>query len=348
MSPVVSQVEAFLDDTPGEVRGVVARDGRFERLLIQREDDPPQHRLGARSIGQVVEVEAGFRAAFVDLGSGGPPGFLPLGKGATVRHGERMEVEVTAEPRERKGPVVRRVGPGEGAPRLIRSGPDVRDLLASLAPGVEIQTGVAAIQASWDAEEEALADGDVFAELALDLAVQRTRALIAVDIDYAHLPGRDAQKGRERANREGLRHAARLIRLKSWGGLVAVDLVGTALDAEAIGRAARSAFAGDPDVVFGPLSRFGLLQLSLPWRRTAIEDALHGWDGGRRARTAAIDLARRLRHAMLSDTTIPRLVARCAPGEAEAAAPLIARLGPRAAVVADPQVAPGRSTIEES
>ena len=343
----MSEVEAFLDDTPGETRGVIVRDGRFEHLLIQRDGDPPQARLGARSVGRVTEVEAGFKAAFVDLGAGGPAGFLPLGKGATVREGDRIEVEVTAEPRERKGPTLRKRGPGAGEPRLLQAGPGVRALLAALAPGVTAQTGVAAIQASWDAEEEALAEGHLFAAAALDLAVQRTRALIAVDIDYAHLPGRDARKGRAQVNREGLRQAARLIRLKSWGGLVTVDLVGTGLDADGITQAARAAFAGESDVVFGPLSRFGLLQLSLPWRRTPIEDGLTGRDGGRRLQTQAIDLARRLRHAMLSDTTVARFTARCVPDEAEAAGALVARLGPRAAILADPSVAPGRSVIEE-
>lgn len=341
------EVEAFLDDTPGEIRGMVARDGRFERLIIQREDDPPQHRLGARCVGRVMDVEVGYRAAFVDLGGETAPGFLPLLKDRVLREGDRIEVEVTAEPRERKGPTLRLIGPGQGAPRLLAPGPDVRTILAALAPGVEVQTGLSAIQASWDAEEEALGQGDFFAEAGVDLAVQRTRALIAVDIDYAHLPGKDAKKGRERANREGLIHAARLIRLANWGGLVAVDLVGANLNADVVNPLARAAFDGD-EAVFGPLSRFGLLQLALPWRRTPIEDLLNDGDRKPSARTRAIDLTRRLRHALLSDTTPPRFTAVCAPQDAEAAAPLIARLGPRAALRADPVVVPGRSDILES
>lgn len=341
------EVEVFLDDTPGEIRGMIARDGLFERLIIQREDDPPQHRLGARCVGRVIDVEAGYRAAFVDLGVENAPGFLKLPKDKPLREGDRIEVEVTAEPRERKGPALRLIGPGQGAPRLLTAGPDIRELLSALAPGVEVQTGLSAIQASWDAEEEALGSGDFFAEAGIDLAVQRTRALIAVDIDYAHLPGKDAKKGRERANREGLMHAARLIRLKNWGGLVAIDLVGANLNADVVNPWAHRAFEGD-EAVFGPLSRFGLLQLALPWRRTPIEDRLNDWDRKRSAMTKAVDLTRRLRHAMLSDTTIPRFVAVCAPVEAAAAAPLIARLGPRASVRSDPAVAQGLSDIVEA
>jgi hypothetical protein len=339
-------IEIFLDDTPGETRGIVARNGRFERLIIQREDDPPQDRLGARSVGRVVDVEAAFDAAFVDLGSSGRPAFLPHGQGPRLREGDSIEVEVTAEPRERKGPTVRRIGPAEGPPRLLSAGPDVAAELARLAPGVPVQTGPAAIQASWDAEEEAMGQGDFFADLALDLAVQRTRAMIAVDIDYAHLPGQDPKRGRQRANVEGLKHSARLIRLKSWGGLIDVDLVGTRLDAEAIAAAARAAF-DEPEAVYGPLNRFGVLQLSLPWRRTPVEEQLRGWDGGRALTATAIDTARRLRMRLLQDTATPRFTARCHPDEAAIAGPLAARLGPRAAVAADPVVRVGFADIEE-
>ncbi|MFC5344643.1 RNA-binding protein [Brevundimonas staleyi] len=340
----MSRTEVFLDDTPGEVRGIVSRDGRFERLIIQREDEPPQNRLGARVVGRVLEPEGAFKAAFVDIG-GDKAGFLPLGKGEAIRTGDIIEAEVTAEPRETKGPVLKRIGAGEGKPRLLAPGPDVAERLRILAPGVAPITGVEAIQASWDAEEEALAASDFFAEWALDVAVQRTRALIAVDIDYVHLQGRDARKGRARANQEGLKQAARLIRLCGWGGLVAVDLVGTALDPVQVTAMAKSAFAGD-DANFGPVSRFGLLQLALTWRTTPVEEILNA--GGRRAPTTrAIDLVRYLRHAMLSDTTIARFVARCAPEEAAIAAPLVARLGPRANLAADPAVQPGRFTIDE-
>jgi len=342
----MSKIEVFLDDTPGEVRGIVARDGRFERLIIHRETDPVQHRLGSRCVGRAFAPEPAFRASFIDLGCEGPSGFLPLGKGETLREGEIIEVEVTAEPRERKGSTLRRLGAGEGKPRLISAGPSLAEQLERFAPKVEPTTGVEAIQASWDAEEDALASGDVFAEWALDLAVQRTRALIAVDVDYAHLPGRDARKGRANANRRGLEQAARMIRLKGWGGLVAIDLVGTALDPTEIAAMSKAAFDGDR-ATFGPLSRFGLLQLALPWRSRPIEEVLNDAGGKRSLQTRAIDVVRHLRHAILSDTTIPRFVARCVPEEATLATPLAARLGPRAVVQSDPTVSAGRFVIEE-
>lgn len=343
----MSEVEAFLDDTPGEVRGVVVRDGRFEHLLIQREDDIPEHRLGARCIGRIGEVHTGLKGGFVDLGPM-VSGFLPFRGQDRLTVGQKVEVEVTAEPREGKGPTLRLIGAGEGEPRLLAPGPTVVEALARLAPGVTPATGVAAIRASRDAEEEAAWPGELFPATGLDLMVQRTRALIAVDLDLAPAPGvAFGAAARTRANRQGLFAAARMIRLKRWGGLVAIDLIGTGQDGDSAMAAAKAAFGADPDVVFGPVNRFGVLQLALPWRRTPLEEVLNGPDRRRRPGQRAQDIVRSLGFALLSDTTSPRLTARAAPEDAGLAAPLVARLGPRAHLVSDPGVAPGAFLIED-
>ncbi len=332
-------VEVFLDDTPGEVRGVIARDGRFEHLLIQREDGAAEHRLGARCVGRIAEVHPGLKGAFVDLGSI-VHGFLPFRGQDQLAVGQKVEVEISAEPREGKGPTLRLIGAGEGAPRLLAAGPTVAETLARLAPGVEPVTGLAAIQAGWEAEEEAGWPGELFPDTGLDLMVQRTRALIAVDMDLAPAPGVSfGAPARTRANRQGLHAAARLIRLKSWGGLVAIDLIGTGQDGDVVMAAAKQAFGGDPDVVFGPVSRFGVLQLALPWRRTPLEEVLNGPDRRRRPEQRAQDIVRGVRFALLSDTTRSRIIARAASEDAALAAPLVARLGPRAHLESDPALA---------
>ena len=338
----MSGVEVFLDDTPGEIRGVIARDGRFEHLLIQREDDVAQHRLGARCIGRVVDVHPGLKGAFVDLGAGQPFGFLATRKGDGVAVGKKLEVAVSAEPRERKGPTLRRIGAGEGEPGLLADGPGVIETLARLAPGVEAVTGAAAIQASRKAEEEALCAGALFPDTGLDMAVERTRALIAVDLDLAVAAGVTINAAsRDRANRQGLFQAARTIRLKRWGGLAAIDLIGVGHDGEAILRAARQAFGADPEIAYGPINRFGVLQLALPWRLTPLEELLNGPDGRRRLEHRVQDGVRGLRFNLLSDTTVARFTLRCAPVEATSAGPLVARLGPRAYLQPDPAMVPG-------
>ena len=343
----MSGVEVVLDDTPGEVRGVVARDGRFEHLLIQREDDVVEHRLGARCVGRIAAVHPGLKGAFVDLGTD-LPGFLPFRGQDRLNEGQKVEVEVSAEPREGKGPTLRLIGPGAGAPRLLLPGPTVAETLAVLAPGVEPVTGLAGIQAGRSAEEEAGLPVELFPETGLDLMIQRTRALIAVDLDLAPAPGVSfGAPARTRANRQGLHTAARMIRLRRWGGLVAVDLIGTGHDGDAVLIAARQAFGGDPDVVFGPVNRFGVLQLAVPWRRTPLEEILNGRDRSRRPEQRAQDIARSLRFALLSDTKSPRITARAAPVDAALAGPLVARLGPRAHLKCDPAMAPGAFLLED-
>lgn len=343
----MSEVEAFLDDTPGEVRGVVVRDGRFEHLLIQREDEVAEHRLGARCIGRIVEVHPGLKGGFVDLGPV-VHGFLPFRGQDRLTSGQKVEVEVSAEPREGKGPTLRLIGAGEGEPRLLTPGPTVAETLARLAPGVAPVTGLAAIRASRDAEEEALADRDLFHDTGLDIAVERTRAMIAVDLDLSPAPGMPfGAAARTRANRQGVQAAARMIRLKRWGGLVAIDLIGTGQDGDVVMAAAKQAFGGDPEVVFGPVNRFGVMQLALPWRLTPLEEVLNGRDPRRRPEQRAQDIVRSLRHSLMSDTTVAQITLRCAPDEAALAAPLVARLGPRAHLIADPAIAPGAFTREE-
>ncbi len=345
----MSRFEAWLDVMPGETRGIVARDGRFERLIIHRDDDVPNHRLGARVAGRVTRIDMSLSGAFVDVGGPSPFAFLPLKRDHRLTEGASIEATVSVEPRGGKGAVVRLIGRAEGEPRLLAPGPDMKALLARYAPDAAPIEGVAAVQAARDAEEEALADGAVFAEQGVDLAVERTRAMVAVDVDYMGARGRDPKRDRAQANLFAIEQAARLIRLKGWGGLVSIDLAGTGHDGDALTKAARRAFTPDGDAVIGPVTRFGVLQLALPWTRTPVEERLNGAARRRPTpATRALDVVRRLNHAALADRAVPAFVARCAPEEAAIAAPLADRLGPRTAVRADPAVAPGRAEVEEA
>lgn len=336
----MADVEVFLDAAPGETRGIVFRNGRAWTLIIHKDDDRLEHRLGARVVGRVARLAPGLHGAFIDLGCGEPFGFLPLGKVDRPAEGAKLELLITAEPRERKGPVLRRLGEASGEPRLLAAGPDVAAILNHLAPGAPVATGAEAIRAALEAEEEALSGGVVEPGVGLDLAVQRTRALIAADIDYAPAAGRDSRKGREAVNREGLRQTARLLALKGWGGLVVIDLAGVGLHPETTLSMARQAFADHDGAAMGPLSRFGLLQLSLPWARTPADERLAA------PGAQEIGALRRLRLALLTDRASPRLTLHCGSASAAILSPWVAQLGPRAHI--RPDAAPGAFEIKES
>ena len=318
----------YLDEMPGETRGIVVSDDHIHSLYIQRDTDRPEHRLKSRSVGRIARVEPGLRAAFVDLGCGEPFGFLPLGK-AHLTEGEKILVEVSAEPRESKGPALKRIGEAAGDVGLVKAGPSVRQIITALADGQPIMTGLEAVNLSIEAEEDARTDHVVRPESGLDLSIQRTRALIAVDIDYAPLPGKDSRKGREQVNRHGLVEAARQLRLRHWAGTVVIDLAGVGFVGEGIVNAARTAFEGFEQVSFGPLSKFGLLQLALPWRYQPLDE--------RFADPVARPLAalRQLNRTLLEDTATPFYELVCGTGQERMLAPLVARLGPRARLVVD-------------
>lgn len=330
--------EAYIDDSPGETRGIIEGEQGFEHILIEREADDPALRLGAVSVGRVTRVEPGLSGAFLDLGAA--EGFLPLKRDAGVHVGQKVEVEVVAEPREAKGATLKMLGLAEGEARLIRPGPGVAEWLERLAPGLSPITGKAAIEAGWAAIEEA--ETPAMPGGGPDVAVERTRAMITVDIDQSAVSGKCLNaRDRQRANQEGLRIAARLIGLRRWGGLVAVDLLGAGHDGAKITAAARTAFGADPTIAYGPVNRFGVLQLVLPWRFTPLEELIHT---GMEA--IACEAARKLNHALLIDTASARITVRCHGDVAKAAAPLVARLGPRAHVLADDSLPLTRVMIE--
>ncbi|WP_332676437.1 ribonuclease E/G [Brevundimonas sp.] len=338
----------YLDDTPGEIRGIIRDEVGDQYFLTQFENEIPQHRLGARSVGRVRRIEPNLKGAFIDLGEeAGEDAFLPSHGGQRLHEGEKVEVEVVSERREMKGVTLKLLGKGEGEPRLLAPGPTVAEWLERLAPGVEPIGGVRAIQAGWDALREA--DGQPFIGGDVSVTVERTNALIAVDIDYRPPPGRRASpQDRLEANRKGLVRAAQTIRLRSLGGLVAIDLVGGGQDGNAVLKAARAAFGTDPAIAYGPVNRFGVLMIAVPWRFRPLAERLYRHPGVHSywPQRAAVEVTRRLRHALLSDTTTARVTARCPQAVAELAAPLVARLGPRAHLKADDSLRASEHVIE--
>jgi Ribonuclease G/E len=158
------------------------------------------------------------------------------------------------------------------------------------------------------------------------VCVETTRALTAVDVDIGQRPGSGAKRVARTANLTALATAARVLRLKGLGGLVAIDLAGRGHDASTLLAAARSAFAADnPGVAFAPVSRFGVLELTIPRRARPTLDILCG--GGRTSThmTVAMTLIRALEREALTDGG-GQFEALAGPPIASAAAPALRRL----------------------
>ena len=329
----------YLDVGVGETRGVVTLDGRPERLLISRDDDVACQALGAEVVGRVRKVERQLALAFIDLGEG-PDGVLNLRPDMDrLVEGQAVRVEIRSEARAGKGASLRLVGEGEGPPRLLTPAPSVEDELAGVATRAQVVTGGVARAMADGAESEALET--VFAlPGGGSVAIEATRALIAVDVDLGERGGSDAKRATRAANFAALTTAARVLRLKGEGGLVVVDLAGRGHDGPALLSGARLAFGPDnPGVAFGPISRFGTLELTVPRRRRSLAERLLDAAGQPTARTLALRLVRQIERTAAADPGA-RLEARAAPDVVDAAQPylkvLTDRFGARLGLVADP------------
>lgn len=343
----MSRRTLFLDRSPGEARGVVALDGRPERLILRRDEDDPRLQLGARLVARVAGVEPALATAFLDLG-GGAEAILSYKPDARPTQGQAIEVEIRSEPRRGKLAVARALGVAEGPPRLAAPPPDLETELRDLVRDAEIITGRAAREMADEAEAEAL---EIVHPLpgGGSLAIEPTRALVAVDIDLGERKGADAKRVTRQANLTALGSVARLLRLKSLGGIVVIDLVGRGHDGVALLAAARAAFGPDnPGVAIGPVGRLGTMELSLPRRTRPIAEILLGRDGALSDRSLAQRLIRWLQVEGEAQRGA-RLVARAAPSVAEAAAPLLPKLtevlGARFTVQADPDFARERLEV---
>jgi hypothetical protein len=291
-------------------------------LLIERDGEAGITR-GALYRGRVVAVSARLGLARLDLGEA--TASLKLTRDAPLAEGAIVEVEATAEPGRGKGAFVALVSArAEGRLGLLRPSPPLLQRLHAFAPDIAIVEGEDARDAADEAQGQALAREHAFSG-GLNLCIETTRALVAVDVDLSET---GASGSTLKANLAAIRQAARLLRLKALSGLVVMDLIGFPQDKARLHAACVEAFAPDGgDVVIGPLSRFGALELALPRRDRPLAERLLDADGQPSARTIAQATVRALERRSRFEAG-SRLVATCAPDVAAALRPLVTQLGP--------------------
>jgi len=329
----MSERRFYLDRGIGEMRAVVTLDGRPERLLIARDGDDLATAVGARGVARVRKVDRALGTAFLEL-AGGVAAVLPVKPDMErIVEGQALEVEIKSEARKGKSAVVRLIGPSDGAPRLLEPAPDLEAELRGLARDAVIIEDARAREAADEAQAEAL---ETIHPLpgGGSLAIEETRALVAVDVDVGERAGSDSKRVTRQANLTALGAAARLLRLKGLGGLVVFDLAGRGHDGNALLSAARAAFGPDnPGVAISPVSRFGTMEVTVPRRRRSVLEVLREEP----ALTQALALIRALEREGRAQPGA-RLLAECAPVVAEAArayeSQLADRLGRRFEIVA--------------
>lgn len=260
---------------------------------------------GARAVrgevyrARVKTIESALNGAFCDIGRG-PDGFLPFGKAGRpegLHQGAAVGVQIAREEFQDKGPTLSLfdVEPGD-APEAVVSAPPIQERL-SLMFDAPVRT-----------PKEADLDLDGLFEAALEphapipggglLIIEPVTALTAIDVDAA---GRKTPGGAGKLaldlNKAAAREAARQIRLRGIGGVVAIDFLPLKkkADQSQLGQTLKGAFNKDPAKVdIAPASRFAVVELA----RQRLGRAVHEicWDrfGVDSVETCALAALRRL------------------------------------------------------
>lgn len=290
-------LEAWTDAAIGETRQALVRDGRPIALRITRESDNGRRaRWGEIYCARVREIDRRRRGVFLDLGLRDQNGFLPLGDDGRVRlrrerlslhEGQGVAVSVTREAARSKNPVVdlQEVGHDGQSPHLIARHESDEDLLLA-------KPADAGVRARLDAAiEDALSRTAPIPGGGL-LSIEPTAALVAIDVDAGGRAGSgDPERFALDLNIAAAHEAARQIRLRGLGGLIAIDFVSLRAKShqKQLEDAVRAAFAGDPwSVQFGGLSRFGVFDLARAQLQTPLHEQLRDADGRLSIETVAL------------------------------------------------------------
>ncbi len=347
-------LETWIDASIGETREVLLREGRPIALRIARESDAGvRARWGELYVGRVREIDRRRRGVFIDLGLRDEFGFLPLGDDGRVRRGAKervaltegmgVVVHVTREGARGKSPVVelREAGhDGEAPHRIARHDVDEELVLAKSADA-QVRAKVDAVVEDALARIAPLPGGGV-------LSIEPTSALVAIDVDAGARQGSgDPERFALDLNIAAAQEAARQIRLRNLGGLIAIDFVSMRAKAHAkqLEDAVKAAFAGDPwSVQFGGLSRFGVFDLARSQLRRPLHEQVRDLDGRFSVETVALMALRAIEREaraqtgrQIACTIAPSVKAWLDSAEIDWRAQLSNRIGMRWTIDAAPQ-----------
>lgn len=294
------KLETWVDAAIGETREALVRDGRPIALRIARTTDAGRRaRWGEVYVGRVRELDKRRRGAFVDLGLRDQHGFLPLGDDGRARRagrerervalheGQGVAVMVVREGARAKNPVIelQEMGHDGDAPHLIARHDADEDILLAKPADAQMRSRLDAAIEDALARIAPLPGGGV-------LSLEPTSALVAIDVDAGGRPGSgDPDRFALDLNIAAAKEAARQVRLRNLGGLIAIDFVNLKAKShrKQLEDEVRAAFAGDPwSVQFGGLSQFGVYELARSQLRTPLHEQMRDEDGRLSLETVAL------------------------------------------------------------
>ena len=283
------KLDLWIDAAIGETREVIARDGRAIALRIARASDIGRGaRWGELYCARVTQVDRRRRGVFLDLGLRDQQGFLPLDNDGRVRlrrrdrvalsEGQGVVVSVTREAARGKSPVFELLETGHDgeSPHLIGRHECDEEIAAAKPADAQTRARIDAIVEDALALTAPIPGGGV-------LTIEPTAALVAVDVDSGARAGSgDPERFALELNLAAAQEAARQIRLRNLGGVIAIDFVTMRAKSHRaqLEEATRAAFAGDPwSVQCGALSRFGVFDLARAQLRAPLHEQMRDADG---------------------------------------------------------------------
>ncbi|MEZ5998061.1 MAG: ribonuclease E/G [Hyphomonas sp.] len=289
------------EDCVGETRAV-AFDGAGlpVALWLDRWSDRLTGRLRVGDVrdARIRSLDPALRGGFADLGPGRGTAFIRLPNGHGLTEGQTVRFRVEAEANRTKLPrgvlaqnaILHRVGfddwcaflPGGKAAAVDAVSPGAEDVRHAFEDVL--------------AREVPIPNGGI-------MTIERTTALTAADVDSSGRTGRGSAASRAlQINSDAARELARQVSLRGLGGLVVLDCVAP-INPDS-GRRVRDAFlAAWQDISLRnaraePPSAFGLLETSIAWGQTPVEDLLAEADGTPLPEAACLDGLRSLETAL--------------------------------------------------
>jgi len=290
----------LIDEAIGETRACLFDEqGQAVELLIERwSERETRVTEGSQHQGRVVKVDVGLNAAFVEMPMG-EAGFLPFGKKgrpAAIHEGAKIPVQVSREALSGKGP------------NLILLPDDAEIAVApSLVQRMYLPDGVPIVQADREGREQIDASIDqALGKLVTipgggNIAIEQTRALVAIDVDTAN----SSQTG-GKFNYKAAQTAFRHLRLRSLGGIVVIDFapMRTKNERAALAAALNAMAKHDPARVdLLPMSRFGTVELLRRRTMRSPSEILLGRNGKKTLETIALESLRGLENEALANTS---------------------------------------------
>lgn len=277
---------AVIEEAVGETRAAVFEGKKLIELHAWRWSDIGKPRAGDIFSGRISRIETSLGAAFVELGSG-PDGFLKFSNapGAPrLNEGKYINVFVTRDAEPGKGPILKFEGIAEGTDKGVIKTKTMQDFIADRFEGISFDTAaVNAVDEALDVELSIPGGGSI--------AIERTRALIAIDID----------KGAANSGFDVSLAACTLIasqlRLRGLGGLFVIDFpnLRQVKQREKIFAAMQKAFADDIEPVkIAPMSRFGTIEFTRAKTRLSLDETMLDKSGAATVETQALRGVREL------------------------------------------------------